>query len=312
MTGFSYGQAVGAGFRVLGRTPWAVLAWAGAYLLMVALPSYLLIAQALPDMITTYRDAAQAAVGGAPPNLERVLALRSKLAITQPLLFVLHIVSRAILMGAVYRAVLEPDAKAWGYLRLSKQELWLGLTYLVFAVMGVILVLTLMVPLSIAAAIGEMSARHGGGNPIEVLLLVLIFLAGIGAIIWLMLRLSLALPASWAQGRFVLYESWTLTRDQGFKLFLVGLTLLAIVGIIDLAAWLGAWTLILNHLVGAGSWRAALHSSASELAQRLLPIIIGVGVVGSVFGMAIYAVVVAPWAEMYRQLSANAEADKSA
>ena len=36
------------------------------------------------------------------------------------------------------------------------------------------------------------------------------------------LRLSLALPMSFAQRRFRLYESWDLTRGQAGKMFLVG------------------------------------------------------------------------------------------
>ena len=73
----------------------------------------------------------------------------------------MQIVVHAILMGAVFRAVLTPDESRWAYLRLGRQEVALGLTNLVVAMLATIMVLTLVIPLRIALTVGVTAARHG-------------------------------------------------------------------------------------------------------------------------------------------------------
>jgi hypothetical protein len=313
MASISYARAVSAGFRVIGRKPWAVLAWAGAYLVLAALPLILIMSGVLPDVIATYRDAAHNLAHGVAPDAAKFLALRSRMAGVQPLILVVQLVSHTILMGAIFRAVLEPEASKWGYLRVGRQELMLGLTTLVYVLVATILALTLLVPLGIAGAVGLTSAQHGNApGPMAVPLLRLIELAGSGAIVWAMLRLSLALPMSFAQRRFVLYDSWSLTRGHAFKLFLVALTLVVLLTVCDLIATIGLRTLLIQKLAAAPSWRNLLLGSPVEVARRLTPIMVAIAAVGSLFGMAIYAVIIAPWAEIYRELTADKPADKAA
>jgi len=313
MASISYARAVGAGFRVIGRKPWVVLAWGGAYLVLAALPLVLIMSGVLPDLISTYRDTAHNLAHGIAPDAGKILALRSKMAGLQPLILVVQLVSHAILMGAIFRAVLEPEASKWGYLRIGRQELMLGLTMLVYILVATVLALTLLVPLGIAGAVGLTSAMHGNApGPMALPLLRLIELLGLCAILWAMLRLSLALPMSFAQRRFVLYESWSLTRGHAFKLFLVALTLAVLLTVCDVAATIGLRALLIQKLANAPSWRAALHGSPTEVAQRLTPIMGGIAVIGSLLGMAIYAIVIAPWAEIYRELTAEKPAGKAA
>ena len=65
MDGFSFGQAFGAGFRVIGRNPLAVLAWAAVYLLFLILPALLMVSYALPAIIAA---TAEMAANPGPPN----------------------------------------------------------------------------------------------------------------------------------------------------------------------------------------------------------------------------------------------------
>ncbi|HEY0435528.1 MAG TPA: hypothetical protein VGC92_02740, partial [Phenylobacterium sp.] len=226
MAGFSYVRAIGAGFGVIRRKPWAVLAWAGAYLVLAALPLLLIISQILPEAVSTYRDAAHALAQGARPDVAKAMALSAKVSGMQPLVILIQLVSYTILIGAVFRAVLEPQASRWGYLRVGRRELWLGLALVVFVLVAIVLAFTLLVILGVAGAVGVTSARQGHPpGPWAYPLLKLIQVVSVGAIFWVMMRLSIALPASFAQNRFVFYEAWGLTRRQGLKLFLVGLSL---------------------------------------------------------------------------------------
>jgi hypothetical protein len=304
MAGFSYVQAVGAGFDVIRRKPWAVLAWAGAYLVLAALPLLLIISQVLPDAVSTYRDAAHALAHGVAPDPARALALRAKFSGLQPLILLIQLVAYTVLAGAAFRAVLEPQASRWGYLRVGRRELWLGLTIVIFVLVFVVLLATLLTILAVAGAVGVTSAAHGHPpGPWAYPLLKLIQFICAMAIFWVMMRLSLALPMSFAENRFVFYEAWGLTRGQGRKLFAVGLTLFLLLLASDVAATLALRALLIERMAHAAAWREALHGPPAEVARRITPVMAALAVVGSLLGMALFAILAAPLANIYRQLS---------
>lgn len=303
MAGFSYVQAIGAGFRVIGRKPWAVLAWAAAYLLLAALPLLLILSQVLPDIISTYRDAAHQLAHGMAPDPTKALALSNKISGLQPLILAIQFFAYTVLLGAAFRAVLRPEESRWGYLRVGRRELWLGLSLVVFTLVAVVLVLTLLAILAVAGAVGVTSAHYGHSpGPWAYPTLRLIQLVSGLIIILVMLRLSLALPMSFAESRFVFYEAWGLTRRQGLKLFGVGLTLFLLLLVCDVAATIALKVLLVDQLAHAAGWREALHGPAIEVARRLTPVMAAVTVVGSVLGMALFAILAAPFADIYRQL----------
>jgi hypothetical protein len=286
MAGFSYVQAIGSGFRVIGRKPWVILAWAVTYLVLAVLPLTLIMAQVLPDVLATYRDAAHAMTRGVAPDPTRALALRSEFMVLRPVILLIELVAYTVLIGAAFRAILEPQASRWGYLRLGRRELWLGSSLAIFLLVFAVLVFTLLEVLHVAAAVGVASAHYGHSpGPLAYPLLKLIQLVCGLAILWVMLRLSLALPMSFAEKRFVFYEAWGLSRRQGLKLFLVGLTLFAVLFACDIAATQALKALQLDRLANPAAWRA------------------GLGVLGAVLGMALFAILAAPFADIYRQLS---------
>jgi len=303
MAGFSYVQALGAGFHVLRRKPWAVLAWAGAYLILAVLPLTLIMSQVLPDVVATYREAAHAVTQGGTPDPARALALRSKVSGLKPLVWLIQLLAYTILLGAAFRAVLEPQASRWAYLRVGRRELWLGLSLVVFLLVFLILMFTLLAILGVAVAVGIASAHSGHTpGPAALPLLKLIQVVCGLAILWVMLRLSIALPMSFAENRFVFYEAWGLTRRQGVKLFLLGLTLFAILVLCNVAATMALRFLVIENLARAASWREILHGTPTEVARRLTPIMAGLAAIGTVLGMAVFAILASPLAEIYRQL----------
>src|SRR5687768_15858637 len=121
MTEFSITQALGAGFRLIGRKPLAVLAWGFLHALIVWVPLLLLMAAFMPSLMS-------ASEGGAynPAALAGINAL-------QPISWITSIVANAIVFSAVYRAVLTPQDDRGLYVRLGKAELWQGVVQLVIA-----------------------------------------------------------------------------------------------------------------------------------------------------------------------------------
>jgi len=301
MGDFSFGDAIGAGFRVIGRKPLAVLIWAAAYLLLVGLPTAVFVAHVIPAMAAA-AQAASMHVGR--PDPAQFMAWRAGVFGWQPGLWLLSVVATTLLMGAMFRAVLQPEADRWGYLRLGRQELWLGLTYLVLLVMAFILMFVLFIPMAISIGIVSAIGQHGGSQAGGVTLLVVAGIVGMGAILWVLLRLSLALPMSFAEGRFLLYESWDLTRGHALKMFGVYLALAIGLWLFEVACVAAVAGIFWGHVQDAAGWSAMRPSGAIDVFRRYLPTIIGAGVVGSVVLMAIHAIFVAPLAEIYRELTA--------
>ena len=246
-------------------------------------------------------------MAGGSPDVGAMMGLQGRMMTVQPIILLITVVAHTLLIGAVYRAVLQPTESRFGYLRVGRQELWLGLTLLVFYVVMMLLVVVAVIPVAITSSIIGLTSSGGVGS--GVLIGALLGLVVCVAVVWVLLRLSLALPMSFAQSRFVLPESWALTRGHTFKMFLVALALVVIVWLLELVLgglFAGA---MLGQVLGAGGWEALADMPPGEIVRRLGPLLAGFAVVGSILGMAVYAVLVAPWASIYAQFTAEPQAE---
>jgi hypothetical protein len=304
MANFSFAEAMGAGFKILGRRPLAVLIWAVAYLLLVAGPGLALSAWVLPQMIAALREAAPHALAGQAPVSAEAIALRSNFLVLEVLLWLMQLVVHSVLMGAIFRAVLTPDESRWSYLRLSRQELWLGLTNLVFTVVAAIMILTLFIPLGIGLRVGMTAARSGHvPGPASLPMLLAIAGVGLAVIVWLLLRLCLALPMAFATRRFALYESWGLTRGHVLKIFGVILVLAVIIWLFEFATLRAGGTYMVSQLLGGANAPSTVKGSMSDILRHLAPAFLAAIALGSLVAMIVYTVVMAPIASIYQQLT---------
>lgn len=301
MAEFSAGTAITSGFRLIGERPLAVLAWGFAYLIIAVLPQFLVMWHMLPDIMAVYRDALQSAQAGGPPPADSpdMVRVQAELVRYQPMQIALTVIGLTIVNSAIYRAVLEPERKAFGYLRLSVQELWVGLATIVFYVLVMLAFMGAMIPVGVAAVASSQAASWGNG--------LLVFLMACGAaavLIWVCLRLSLALPMSFDQRGFRLFESWKLTRGQGWKLFGVLLALVCIVIAIELALMVVAAVIVGATGAGQpGQLQAFFSRPPAEAMSAAIPWVIAVGVFYTVLMGAMFAIMTAPFAEIYRELA---------
>ncbi len=297
------GRTATAGFGVIARNPLAVLAWAVVLLLLGVLPA----AGLMSAFLASLAEIARMDASGMEPSPEALAPAMSAAFAMQPVLLLTSLAVRAILTAAVFRAVLEPGERRWFYLRLGARELWLALMIVAFGVLSfavMIPVSAVLVPLLMILAIG------GDGNPLAVipvmLAAVLIALAVLG---WLFVRFSMALPMTFAEQRFRLFESWTLTRGQTWRLIAVGLLLIGAV----LALELGLLALLVVAslaFLGEGGIDEAAASAffaqdASIWMAELAPWAVGMALAGALLGSVVTTILAAPWAEAYRQLSGH-------
>jgi len=295
-------KAAFAGFGVIGRNPAAVLVW-GLLLAVCGILPFLLV---MGSFMSIFAEFSAVDPGAAPPSPDAMMPMMSTMMLLQPLLILLSIAQQAVLGGAVIRAVLEPENKSWFYLRFGAQELWLALVSIVFFVLVMVasmVISVVSIPLMVIGMIGSPD-----NTAVAFLVIMPFLLAASLAFLWLTLRFSLAFPMTFAERQFRLFESWTLTRGAGGSLFAVALILIAMMMVLYvlLVVVIGAVVLIGAGLASGGFDPAAIEAYFNQDPKALMTAVLPWIVVGSVGGYtvaaAMMAVLLAPWAEAYRQL----------
>ena len=160
------------------------------------------------------------------------------------LLDIFYFLLLLVLYAAAMRAVLKPERPGFFYLRLGTDELLVvilgfGLIiafYIAFAIAG------------IAIGLAAVAMAAAGGTVAAIIFAVVCGVVGLGAIVWLEVRLSLAFPLTLLRGRLILGESWRLTRGRFWTLFGAYFCIFLIV--------FALWTAVT--LLGSGSYLADL------------------------------------------------------
>jgi hypothetical protein len=286
MAGFGGGKAVASGFRLIAREPLAVLAWAGVYLVLGILPQ----AAIWPKMAQLMQTS-----GGELD--ERMLAeLNASMLAYQPVIWLCSILMYTLVYGAIYRAILEPDSRRYFYLRLGMQELWMLLSSAVVLILGIIAIFIAAIPIGI---VGASAGQGAGATGLTFLLACAVFLL----FFWLAMRFALAGVIAFAQRRFVLLESWRLTRGYGLKMMGAAFVLFCMVLGVELVFGLAAFLSLYPMLNGGEAALTKALSDPETLVRRWAPWLVVLCLLGSIVVAAFYAVLAAPWASIYRDLT---------
>ena len=303
MAQFSVSAAVGSGFDLIRTRPLTVLLWGvaqfalAAVILLAFFPLWL-------SMIGTFGR--QAAAGGRPDPS----ALMSQMAGLQGVLLLVNfgaLFARSLLSCAVWRSVLHPEQSAYAYFRVSSAELFVFLlTVGVSYGAGFAIVLPL-IPVMIV--IVGLVATHAYAA--AVIVGVVALLALLAAVLYIALRFSLVGPMMVQDGKFHLMESWALTRGHVGGLFATGLLLVLMVIALEIVV-AGVAVAVLAGVAGGLGASAGGHPEvlrnmfahpAPDMVSRIIPWVLGLGVIFAPLAGAVYAVMLAPWARILRDLT---------
>jgi hypothetical protein len=269
---FGVGALLNGAFGLVRERIGAVGIWGALYFLCTLATMALVI----PMNVTIATSA------GGPPDP----AMLGRIVGPALLLYTASLVILVVLFAAAFRAVLHPDRSAFGYLRFGMDELrLLGLALLVgvASVVGSIICEVVIVVIGgvLAVAVGAGSAVTAG---------VVLALAWLAGFLYLQVRFSLAGPLSIYHGRFVLGESWTLTRGRFWSIFGAYLVIFAMF----LVIYLIFSAIIYMPMLGAigGAMRnsqdpAAAQALSAAFAKRFSgfsALTIGVAVFGGLIG----------------------------
>ena len=322
MATFSIGDALGSGFRLIGRRPFSVLSWGLAHIAIVAIPMAFVIAQVGPDYLNFMSQLFKAGMEsrqGAPPNFDMapMMQVQAKVMMWQPLIMLAQLIGLSVVTGAVYRAVLEPRQSAFAFLRLGGREFWLGLLFIA----GVILTVILMC----AVALGAVGAGLGLTALLKanqaaqwvplatVGVCVLAFIVFFGVFI----RFSMAGPMTFAAGEFRLFESWKQTKGKAFKLFALAILLWLLMVLVIIVLEIIAAAIVFTALgIGLHPNLANVHPDPAKIMAFFhQPVAVwgkaiapwaAVYILVDAFLIGCFsAISLAPWATAYKQIKAG-------
>lgn len=221
-------------------------------------------------------------------------------------LFVFGLAFQCMMAAAIYRVIFRHDDKRYGYLRLGGDELRLmGLT-VIFVVLTILLAVALTLGAAIVVTIVSFASRG-----LAVSVGAIAELVSLCVLVWVLVRLSLAPPATFAERRIRIRESWELTRGSFWPLFgayLLAIACIVVIGLLALVLFTAVAGIIV--LIGGGQLSdlsSIFHPDETSFSAYLNPGMIAYMIVGSLFNTLYYAVIAAPGAVVYRGLHDHPE-----
>ena len=292
MARFSPSDAALEGFRLTRENPKAFGIWAAASLLVNVLSG--VIDAFMPASVKHGLETISASDVMTGPQLLDALIL------TAPVIL-LGLAVLNIMAAAVYRLIFRHDDTRFGYLRLGADELRLmGLT-LIYIVLFIGLVVGVGMVSGIVVALAGL-VSPAAQSFLGWLSIPLSF----GVIVYVLVRLSLAPVATFAERRLAIFESWGLTRGQFWRLFgayVLALACVVVVGFLALVVFTGAAGVVVlltgGKLADLGS---ILNPKDVTLSSYLSIGLIASMILSSVFSALWNAVMAAPGAVAYQQL----------
>lgn len=230
------------GFRILRQRPILFLIWGLFMLLLNVASMYILI-----SLSGGAFDELQAASASAATNPDALFAVYAKLAPAYAILIPMSIITSAISVTAVMRAVLQPEDSAFGYLRLGGDELRIGLLMIVMFFVWVVIAIAFAL---IATIVSVVLATIGGLINVPILGGILAFIAYVGVFVVMAIvgiRLSLNAAQTFDTKKLNLFGTFKLTDGKAGTLFvgyLIGAVLVILVLLLLMIIYFGVAAVI--------------------------------------------------------------------
>jgi len=304
MTGFSATDAALEGFRITRERPKALLAW-----------TLFCFAQNVVSVLITVNlpKEARDALESLQPNPEQApdfASLMQALVLLSPIL-AFGLAVQCIMAAAVYRIILRPEAGPLGGLHLGKDELRLMMLTLIYLVLGVMLLAVAQLAIGIVTFLASVLGQAA---------LAFVFsvaeLFTFGLFFYLAVRMSLAPVITFDKRRLAILDSWAVTHGQFWRLlgaYILAICCVVVVSLLALMLFgMVAGIVILSMGGSTDELTRIFAPDETSLSTYLNPFMIAYMVVGSVFTAIYYAVIAAPGAWAYRELTGRGGEENAA
>jgi hypothetical protein len=319
MAKFSAADAAMEGFKVIGRRPASFAVWVLVWVLLGVAPGLMFMGP-MASKIADFASQAQAMQGdaAADPTAMAHKALDMEMglfAVAWPYM-IWSLLLGVLLLAALYRSILEPDKRGFAYLRIGADELRLLATMIILCILFVVFYSVLFALTGVLVAFTERGVGGGWGG----LLIALEVIVAICVALYVPFKLSLAMPATFAEKKIRIFESWGLTRDHFWHI--VGMWLLTLVFLIVVAVIGGVVVRIagMGTLAGTGGigslhdfvrsvksgGSAAATAGLPDLLHAIGPALIVAALLQGIVQVVSRTVLHAPFAAAYAALSGRA------
>jgi hypothetical protein len=291
MSKFSSSDAAFEGFRLARHHPRAVLIWAGASFLTT-------IAVGVLTAVLLSGSLARAGGDVDPANATLTLDLMRDALIS--LLLGLAVIS--VYLNGVYRAVLKSDdfhEDRWGYLRVGREELRTAGAVVLYGLIFIGLTFVVSLGASILYSIATLTGPALG------LMALAIGLAVFFIFIFCWVRLTLALPMTFDEGKMSFRASWRLTRGWFWPLLGMKVLTFAITAVVILTIFIVA--IAVAAIASGGNLREMLqgfNDDTPTLASYLNPLTLTYLLLSASIGALQNALLYGPAAHAYRVIKA--------
>lgn len=290
MTAFSATDAALEGFRITRERPRVVLVWAVfSFLVSICSAIYLISIGQEARAVLDARVAEQA------PDLQAFGAAMADLA---PMM-VMGLLVQCVMAAAVYRILLRPEDRGLAYLKVGMDELRLAALTFIYVLLASLMLAVVVLAAGVIAALASFA-----GQGAAILVAAASELFFLGLLFYVAVRLSLAPAITFAEQRIAIFDSWRLTHGQFWRL--TGAYFLAICGIMVIALLVVTIFSALVAVAVGGDLQAVGKMFAPDqtsLATYFSPVMIIYLLVAGWLSALYYAVVIAPAAVAYRELT---------
>ncbi len=297
---FSATDAAFEGFRLVRRNPMALAAWTLVYLIYTL--AALFASGGMMRSMAVWMEQVEALENGPAPTSPEAFApiMESYFAAMSHMLWAipLSMIISAVLMAAVVRAVLQPEAGGFGYLRLGMDEVRAFVVTLVIGILTAVAAAVVFLVAGIAGGVAVASFEGWG-----VLVMVLAMLAAGAFLIWLVVRWSLAIPITVAEKRFAIFDSFAMTKGRFWPL--LGMAVIA--GVMALVVMLlcGLISMPVSMMGGMSMFAGMNADDPAEVFRNFNPTnpwMIASAVINAIVYALILAVMYAPFSVAYREI----------
>ncbi|WGM47409.1 hypothetical protein KOAAANKH_02286 [Brevundimonas sp. NIBR10] len=274
---FSAGEAAFEGFRVTRQHPRAVAGWTLIWLVSL-IATALTALPILGPVMGELQDAMRTAMSGGGSGLPA--AIQSRVTYAMLATMPVSLVTQAIVMPALYRAMQSEVRDPFAFVRLGRDELRVLLVLLLLAIISVVL-----------GQVGDTAVLATQGVNLS-FVGALIGIATTALNLFVAVRMVLAVPATFSRGRIDLKGAWRLTEGRFWPLF--GMAIIAGV----MACIVGLLLLIVSLPLSA-MMAGAATSPAGAAGALLVLLLMAVG------AALVTIILSAPFMAAYRDLTAG-------
>ncbi len=300
---FSATDAAFEGFRLVRRNPLVLLAWTLLYL-VVGVASLLAMSSMAPAIaeLGVLAEALNASEPQSFDDVAPVLNAYGRLLSGMGWLIVLSIVINIMLSTAVARSVLAGNAKdAFGHVRLGMDELRAAVVTLVLMIVFSLIAVVVFLLVGLVAGFAAAAIDAWGW-----VVGLTGFLAAAGFMIWLTVRLSLAIPITVAEKKMAFFDSFRVTRGRFWPL--LGMIFLALVMALLVGLLSMLISLPISLMSGIGNPSLSDDPAAMLSAYSFTnPWVLAYTAINAVISALVFGVMYAPFAAAYRDLSGRGD-----